>query len=305
MDSLIETEQNIGRIKKMKNAILLGNGLNNQSASNKSWDHLLKDIIDLCDRTISPKDKKLTILYEEAFLKAAREIGKSERTLKSEIANIISKIKQNHLHDRLLQLDIADIITTNYDYTLEDSLRNNGFAFAQGNKSEREFNIFRHNEINNKRFWHIHGDISKPQSIVLGFDHYCRQTHQIEDYLSTRYNGKFPVSFIDRFNENLITNDSWIDLFFTANIHIIGLALGFEETDLWWLLTQRARLKIENKLQYSNRIFYYEPKDFPKEIKVDMFEAVDVELQQFNSIDAAFYIQVIDHIQNQLDTTTN
>jgi hypothetical protein len=287
----------------MKNVILLGNGINNLSKNRKSWDDLLNDIIGLCDKTISSKDKSLPILYEEAFLKAARSIGKSEKILKEEIANIIAGIDLNPLHEQLLKLNVSDILTTNYDYALEDSLRTNGFVFASGNKSELEFNIFRHNEINNKRLWHIHGDISRPQSIVLGFDHYCRQTHQIENYLTTRYKGKFPVSFIDRFNENLIANDSWIDLFFTTNIHIVGLGLGFEETDLWWLLTQRARLRIENKLQYSNTITYYEPRKFMNKIKNDMFKAVDVEVIMFDSIDEDYYNELINNIQKQIDKT--
>lgn len=289
----------------MKDVILLGNGINNLSVHRKSWSDLLNDIVSLCGNTISIKNKSLPILYEEAFLKAARSSGKLERNLKREIAGIISGVAQNPLHDRLLQLRINDIITTNYDYTLEDSLINSGFGLSGGNKSEREFNIFRFNEINDRRFWHIHGEISSPQSIVLGFDHYCRQTHQVEEYLTTRYNSKFSIPFIDRYNENLMTNDSWIDLFFTSNIHIIGLSLGFEETDLWWLLTQRARLKIENKLKYTNTIFYYEPLSFQNEIKGDMFNAVDVELIQFSSIGNAFYIEVIDHIQNHIRNTTN
>ena len=284
----------------MKDVLLLGNGINNLSKNRITWDELLNDIVNLCDNTISIKKKKLPILYEESFLKAAKLIGKSEKTLKEEIAKLIGSIEHNSIHEKLLQLNVFDIITTNYDHTLQNYLIKNGKYFTNENKSENEFNIFRFNEISGKRFWHIHGDISKPKSIVLGFDFYCRQTHKIEDYLKTKYDGKFLIPFIVRYNENLITNDSWIDLFFTANIHIVGLGLGFEETDLWWLLTQRARLKIDKKLKPDNKIFYYEPIGFTNQVKTDMFKAVEVEVRQFHSIDDAYYIEVIDHIKSQL-----
>ena len=46
------------------------------------------------------------------------------------VLNILNKF------DQLLKLNVSDILTTNYDYALEDSLRNNGFAFVRENKLE-------------------------------------------------------------------------------------------------------------------------------------------------------------------------
>ena len=39
---------------------------------------------------------------------------------------------------------------------------------------------------------------------------------------------------------------SWIDLFFTHDIYIVGLKLDTNEIDLWWLLTYRAYLYYSN-----------------------------------------------------------
>ena len=41
---------------------------------------------------------------------------------------------------------------------------------------------------------------------------------------------------------NLPEQESWINLMFTHDIHIVGLTLDVCEIDLWWLLTYRAQL---------------------------------------------------------------
>ena len=74
--------------------------------------------------------------------------------------------------------------------------------------------------------------------------------------------------------------NSWLDLFFTKDVHIVGLSLDYVETDLWWLITYRARRKLENekKTPIFNRITYYYPKAFEKNIqpKLEMLRANEV-----------------------------
>jgi hypothetical protein len=48
---------------------------------------------------------------------------------------------------------------------------------------------------------------------------------------------------------------SWIDLFFSTNVHIIGLSLDYSETDLWWLLNKRARFSADSLV--SNKVYFY------------------------------------------------
>ena len=52
----------------------------------------------------------------------------------------------------------------------------------------------------------------------------------------------------------------WSDLFFTHDIHIVGLTLDVCEIDLWWLLTYRAQLFHSNS-GIKNEITLYSTKD--------------------------------------------
>ena len=49
---------------------------------------------------------------------------------------------------------------------------------------------------------------------------------------------------------------SWVDLFFTADVWIIGLGLEFVEIHLWWLLTYRARQRALG-IGLNNRVTYF------------------------------------------------
>jgi len=70
---------------------------------------------------------------------------------------------------------------------------------------------------------------------------------------------------------------SWIDLFFTHDIYIIGLTLDFVETDLWWLLTYRARLKYYKSkrkgvkyIDVANNIHYFIPRKYEEKAKAKL-----------------------------------
>jgi hypothetical protein len=58
-------------------------------------------------------------------------------------------------------------------------------------------------------------------------------------------------------------------LFFNSNIHILGFSLDYSETDIWWLLTKRARILNEEKSSnlISNNIYFYD-----RNIKADKEE---------------------------------
>lgn len=64
-------------------------------------------------------------------------------------------------------------------------------------------------------------------------------------------------SIKNRLREGIKEIVSWVDLFFISDIHIIGLNLGYEETDLWWVLNKRRRIKQEDPKLINNDIFYY------------------------------------------------
>lgn len=80
---------------------------------------------------------------------------------------------------------------------------------------------------------------------MIGYEHYISSIHNIQ--INQKENQK----------EN--KKISWIDIFLNDNIYILGLGLDFGEIDLWWLLSYRNRLILDNKIQ-KNKVIYIKNK---------------------------------------------
>jgi hypothetical protein len=282
-------------------SILVGNDINNID-NDQSWENLLKEIIKYCkvEKIIGEFDNKpFPLLYEEIFLKSIIQNHHKESKLKQFIAENISSMPTNDIHEEITKLKTQNILTTNYDFTLERHFQTEN----QGIISERLYSIFRHYRVDEKKYWHIHGDCRTPMSINLGFEHYAGQLQQIRNYLVTGTNYKSKkaskVPFIKRWESNLIDNQSWIDLFFTTDIYIFGLRLDFVETDLWWILNYRARIKYYKRKNIINKIYYFIPDEYFKmsKAKIDLFSAIGVEVIRIGKeTKREYYIEIINTI---------
>lgn len=290
----------------MSKVIFFGNDINNINNSTTSWKDLLNRIIKVYGNKIEiSSEKPFPLLYEEIYLKALKSQNIKETELKLKIAQIIGEIKPNEIHEELLQLDCENYITTNYDYVLQKVLLGNKSTSELQNKGlikETKYSVFRHNTLEDKKFWHAHGEINHPNSIALGFEHYGGQLQQFRNYTvsGTNYtnNKKNRKSLHRRLIENDLYNDSWIDLIFKEEIHILGLKLGYEETDLWWLLTNRARFQNEKKHNIKNRIKYYSPMKYRSHNKESIMNANDIETCYINEEGINFYKEVVKQIKN-------
>lgn len=289
----------------MRNPILLiGNDINNISKG-QSWKELLQDIVNFClpEGSVQLDDRKpFPLLYEEIFLTAIRQAHINEADLKTFIAKKTLAIQSNEIHAEIRSLRPAHILTTNYEFTLEGAMP----TTYDGIITERVFSIFRKYIVDNIHYWHIHGDCQNPLSINLGFEHYGGQLQQMRNYVVSGTTYSSPqapkLSLVRRMHlkEN-IREDSWLDLFFTKDIHIFGLSLDFVETDLWWLLTYRARQKFQkNTIPVRNALYYYIPAEFVKgaKFKLDMLAANDVKVIDIEAKDKpAYYREVIRRIR--------
>ena len=281
--------------------LMVGNDINNISRG-QSWKDLLQDILTFCGTDcVQLDDKKpFPLLYEEIFLTAIRQSHIKERDLKAFIAQKIGAITPNELHARIRDLQPAHILTTNYEYTLEGETPEQSTSLIK----ERTFSIFRKYTLHGTEFWHVHGDCLNPMSINLGFEHYGGQLQQMRNYVvsGTTYSSpqapKLPL--LRRIRYGPLKEYSWLDLFFTRDIHILGLSLDFVETDLWWLLTYRARQKFQrNTVPVENALYYYIPEEFVKAaaFKLDMLRANDVEVIAINAANkTAYYLEVLKRI---------
>lgn len=293
--------------------LLIGNGINDITPG-KSWEDVLDDIIQFCALSdINKKQKPFPILYDEIFLRAVQAGQWDEFQVKSYIAQSVSEITPNEIHARIRETNFSHVLTTNYDYTLqgETPKKNEGLVF------ERLYSVFRNHQLGDTKFWHIHGEANYPASINLGYEHYCGQLQNMRNYAVTGTYYKsdeiIKSSLISRLKAGKAPNNqSWIDLFFTSDIHIVGLTLDFVETDLWWLLTYRARNKFYKKkskskkpdlLKISNKITYYIPEKFAKIAahKLQVLEANDVTINIVPNLEGVpYYHRVLDGISRRL-----
>ncbi|WP_425290891.1 hypothetical protein [Spirosoma linguale] len=275
---------------------------------NNSWQDLLEDMVRFCNAqglVNYQQIKPFPLLYEEIFLKSLQVSRRKEIDLKTFIARKVSQIEPNELHERIRSFATDDIITTNYEFSLEGQVptRNMGVI------DEKVYSVFRHYEVKSKRYWHIHGDCRVPNSINLGFEHYGGQLQQMRNYVvsGTHYTSpglpKHP--FIKRLKTKESMGLSWIDLFFTTDIYILGLTLDFVETDLWWLLTYRARqLYYRSRSDITNKIVYFLPKEYKNDalVKLDFFAANGVQvIDSISGVDKLkYYHQVLDYIEKDV-----
>jgi hypothetical protein len=158
----------------------------------------------------------------------------------------------------------------------------------EGLVNESLYSVFRKYLVNGITFWHPHGDCHNPSSINLGYEHYGGQLQKMRNYVTaipdykTKKIAQEPLFQRLKNKSGLKQIQSWIDLFFTMDIHIIGLTLDFVETDLWWLITYRARQqKYKHDYPLNNKIYYYIPKAYmveSKMFKIKLLEASGIKI---------------------------
>lgn len=291
-----------------KFSLLVGNDINNISPG-ISWSDLLANIKTKYHVTaLENGQKPFPMLYEEIFLNAIKVQHLNEKELKTYISDSVSQIKQNEIHQIIQALPTKNIITTNYEFSLEGPNPKTNTSLVR----ETTYSVFRRHETADKTFWHIHGDCDSPSSINLGYEHYCGQLQKMRDYVvnGTNYTSDtvYRASLIKRLKQKKnLQLQSWIDLFFTQDIHILGLSLDFVEIDLWWLLTYRARNKFYRKSDFiQNQLFYYTTKKW-HQISVDkmqLLKANDVEIIVIDESDKTrYYKKILKEINKKYSLT--
>lgn len=244
----------------MDAALLIGNGLN------RTYQEQMPEIAwkDLMERISAKHHVKF---YEnnsfpmefEAMVNdicATKGIDFTEviRKLKVDIADRTLEMKPQPgwIHQEFMALPVREIMTTNYDYMLERTLVQIRDIPVGG--SEDKYSLYRRSAIQGYNFHHIHGEAKKSDTLCLGYEHYAGYLAALRKYLKNSPSVKEFLTGKSR------EEKSWADLFFTHDIHIVGLNLDVCEIDLWWLLNYRAYLynlnpRIKNNLK--NEIYFY------------------------------------------------
>lgn len=252
----------------MKETVLLiGNGLNRiGNQPGPSWGSLLNDLQNEigCVIDLSNDFKPFPMAFEEMLMTNCTNYGKRLKMFKEKISKTFLESTPNAFHKQIvLNNEVKNIITTNYDYAFEKVLINDysnrevdkqtEFSTKEIKYSLRRRNSIREPQSNvTKNIWHIHGELYDPknyaldkkhykeESILIGYEHYSESLKVMQDYKNGKNKwAETPLKI--KLLQGSTLGSSWVDYFFTSKLIIIGLDLSFSEIDLWWLLNFRAR----------------------------------------------------------------
>lgn len=228
--------------------LLVGNGLNLSYGYQSCKDVCKGDdmpfpmqIVVSSEESVDERMKKLALEYQESH------ITQEQKTFLNE----------------MLDIPADAILTTNYSLELEKTawdkcdryaLRKHERRSQYGTSQQENFRLFQTYELPTKHrqaLWHIHGNASCPNSMIMGHYYYGKLLADIIEYVPSvirRYRGcnQHKKDYQPR---------SWIDYFLLGDVHIIGMSMDLAEMDLWWLVCCKKRNFPDRK------IYFYEPKN--------------------------------------------
>lgn len=230
--------------------LLLGNGLNRLTMQ-LSWSDLLEKLasdLGLAGQLDNHASKPLSLLFEELCVRLPdfEKTRDAEHSVKKHIAKLMGEFPPHPLLLRLAPR-FQVILTTNYDISVEDALAGHLYT-SRPLLPESRYSLFRRTTVGTRSVWHIHGESSRPQSIMLGYDHYAGYLQKVRNYLTSGLPTEGRVGHIRsplrsgaQDFERYEAPHSWVDHFLRDHIHIVGLGIDFTEIDLWWLLVYKRR----------------------------------------------------------------
>lgn len=233
--------------------VLLGNSMNLLEESGESWD----DIVEACEYSLDntgmdpaiPKElkKNIPLIFRMSCLFNSWQSNKDEdgRNVFRDFCSKLCRMRPNAMHTELVKVvEGCDILTTNYDYSIECAL---GPAECDLGKitpksleedfddlmHKREFGILNNLTRHHGRVWHLHGEASDPESIIIDHDSYVRGLSALK--IHGQHKG------------------SWLNIFLNSSVHIMGLELRYTESLLWHAL----QCRLERPEKERKTVFYY------------------------------------------------
>lgn len=224
-----------------------------------------KKFSEILEQVKCPAPLLAVLVTEDSIDTALKKFSKEYLTHSEEKDsewNVSLSPKDIEFLKKVLDLDVPNILTTNYTYDLEmahifprrisrNSIKQMQKHTIAVSKSENKYNIHTYMDLQNgnssKKLWHIHGDIAKPGGMILGHYLYSKNIYYLEKDLI-----KFPISV----NNFQYDEESWLKIFLLSDVYCIGFGFELSEHDMWWLLNRKARER-EN----CGKVYFYEPED--------------------------------------------
>ena len=166
---------------------------------------------------------------------------------------------------RLLRLPWDCVLTTNYTYEAEGVLleqnrfgkedRRRTLACMDGSvyrKDNLHFcYIMERKGLPPLPVWHVHGDLGRPDSMILSYYSYAKAISRLQ-----KYNRQLKNAFQEAVEaRRLVTPRSWTDWFILGNVYSVGFGYDFSEFDLWWAAERKSRenARVGRLVAYQDR----------------------------------------------------
>ena len=247
------------------NVLFVGNGINRFANIVPGWSELFSKAVNIdgfkMQKSLTPTmeyDLNTHLILDRDPTKKSTDIKRSIAAYLKGIQNGLPKNWADTIHKRLMDVAPSIVLTTNYDYFLEYAADDN-FSLEKASTREILYSKERFRTSGAHQIFHIHGEISSPSSICLGYAHYIGSIQYIRSELTKTYkSGKsFHLYAVLNGEEPPVPN-RWYYHFFMDDIYILGFGMDAAELDIWWLLNYRAELMHRYPGLIKNKIVYLE-----------------------------------------------
>lgn len=291
-------------IDKRPKCLLLGNGINRRFAD-PSWESIIKDELQVSGQTCTYEEIRNMPATMQIVVATADNVSSQMKSLSDRLIDIHMTKERDRFLNELMELPVDDILTANYSFELEmaDGMPQRKSAYSSRLKSsfhlttdkERSLRLFQYYETKNrKRIWHIHGDVAKPDTMLMGHYYYAKQLRAIQDCVGKtvrRYKHceKEGIPFIPY---------SWVDQFLTGDVFILGFGMYLCESDLWYLTCCKRR-------NFPDTQTYFYDLQLEDMCQRKMLEAYHVQIVEGKSFQATsyetdYYPRAINDIRNRI-----
>ena len=304
--------------------LFLGNGLC-RAFNGGDWDNIIAKMGN--EKIIISEDVPMTV---KASVKIEGDVSeKIAEYCKEAMKNReLDKFffQRSELIKRFLSIGFDYVITTNYTYEVENALLGKPASQSQLEKAQRhvgiknaekKYSIHTFDEFGNQQIWHIHGQMRKPNSMVLTNYYYGELIFKYKDYIDKNAIKRYRKQTIER---GTLEIKSWIDAFLFGNVYMVGFGMDLSEIDLWWLLEEKDSQRSRSHMPFG-RIIFFEPQKVKNkrdrlssdDCKYLLFEKYGVEFESLNyrvldsntseetnKLYQEFYEKVCEHLQNSI-----
>ena len=233
--------------------------------------------------------------------------GPDVEEVQKRTAETVKSLAEPHdLLRELLKIPFDAILTTNYTYEIEMLLswktwteyaRRKAYIALDGNTKVGS-NTFVCNAVHTTDgrivpVFHIHGELGRKSSIILGYYSYANALSRLVEYNKKRKN------YIEEHQKagKSLRCKCWLDYFVAGDVWSVGFGLDLSEFDIWWAIERKAR----EKAKHGSLSAYFaegETSDHPQKIMLKSLNADPIFISANKNYES-HYQRVIEDIRKK------